>query len=806
MTSIVPGDGPRNARIMLVGEAPASTEVRLGKPFQGRAGEELNSLLAAAGIQRDQCYITNASIEPVLGNKDDFFFKGGISPAFARGMQALLQDISEIQPNVIVPLGNYALFALRGHKEIMKWRGSLLWSDMVQRKIVPTLHPAALLRGKPDENEKAQGGLYKMRSAVVWDLQRAKKESFVPQLTYRPRDLWINPEGAKCDEAIHRLLTAKKIVTDIETFGGLDLACIGFSDGDPEWAVTWDYISNPEKRHAMFKYILESDVPKIGQNMMYDATMLDQIGIKMRNIQWDTLIASHVLMPDLPKSLAFLNSIYTDIPYYKEDGKVWKEGPNGPNLMQYYQYNARDICATAEIAQIQETELVERNLMSVFQRQMMVFDPLRKATHKGFAVNHETLWRFMQEHEGEYLKAQEDLNKLAGWEVNANSHIQVKKLLYEERNLAGKRTVLSTDAPTILDLAARTGDRAPYLIIKVREHRKLLSTYYKTDILSPDGRVRFGFNIAGTMGARLSSSAPLWGTGLNGQNIPGPARRMFIPDSGYTLLEFDQSQAEAVIVAYLANDPVHIDCFRHNKDVHRVTACLLTGMPTEQWAAIPKSEPIRDLAKTCNHALNYNMGPIQLMRTVNELYNPEKPGSIKLDQRTATDIRNRYLETRPALPAYWESIRAELRNNNRTLRTPLGFEYQFLDHWSDQLLNKAYSYKPQCTIGDTNNIGICQVLGLRPSDLVLNWKQETAELQRMGLEFLLQVHDSTVWQIPTEAVEEAWPKIMRLLEVPIMVNGYPIVVPIEGTAGPTWYKKDMRELGKSRKTCEVGWE
>lgn len=810
--TIVPGYGNRAARIMLVGEAPAATEVRLGMPFQGRAGEELNKLLQAAAIDREQCYLTNASLEPVKGEKKAFFFNGGMpTQTYIQGIAQLLRDIEEIKPNVVVPMGNYALWALMQHQNVMKWRGSILWSKLANVKIVPTIHPAALLRGSPDDGEKGQGGMYKMRNPVIWDLQRARQQSAFPDLRVRPRTLLVDPTGLVREEAIERLRSARRITFDIESFGGTRLACVGFSDGDPEWAVTFPAHGSRPDVISLYKEILESDIPKYGQNLQYDTTMLDQNGIHTKNVVWDTMVASHILMPDLRKGLDFLNSIYTDIPYYKDEGKeFWKKetSATAEELQQYYLYNAKDVCATTEIAQYQEEELRERNLMHVYQGVMDIFEPMRWATYRGFGIDHNRLLELINENIEKRDHAHKELvdTWMDGEDINVNSHVQVKKLLYEKLRLSDRKNQ-SSDAPTILDLAARTGNRAPYLIIAERRANKLLSNYHNTDILSRDGRVRFGFNLVGTFGARISSSAPLWGPGLNGQNIPirhgAKTRSMFVSDPGFTLLEFDQSQAEAVLVAYIANDPIHMDCFRNNKDVHRVTACLLTDKPLTEWTTIDKGATIRDLAKICNHELNYDAGPGQFMLSVNEWYDPDDPNSVKMDFTTAKFVRDKYLQTRPALPSYWESVRAQLKLN-RTLRTPFGREFQFLDQWSHDLLKRAYSYIPQATVGEITNYGIAQVHGTRPAEWVPTQSQDVEELRRMGLQFLLQVHDSTVWQIPDESVADAVPKIMRLLEVPFYLNGYQLCIPIEGAKGKNWYKKDMDDLGRSRVSCEIG--
>lgn len=794
----VPGFGPGDAKIIGVGEAPAKEELKLGRPFVGRAGKELDELFLAAGIPRNSVYLTNASLSPVVGDKDRHFFLGTGAPTevFLHGILKLREDIKAIKPNVVIAFGNYALWAMMQHQDIMKWRGSKLWSKFHGVKLVPTIHPAALLRGATTEGG-SQGGMAKLRSVVILDLERARGEANDPRLVYRPRTLLVNPTGEEHDIAYDRLRKAKTLTIDIETFGGLNLACVGFSDGDPEWAVTWSFDNSPG-RYALFKDLLESPVPKVGQNLMYDVTMLDQIGIHVQNVVWDTMIASHVIIPDLPKGLDFLASIYTDMPYYKEEGKTWKE-PDAKGKLQLYQYNAKDICATTEIAQEQLQYLQRGQLMQVFKDEVGRIEPLRSATLRGMRADKYLLIEKMREHEAKHKAHLTKVNELAGYDINPNSYKQVADLVYVKRGLGTpeQKRRRSTDAKVLLDLAIRTEDPVLKELVASRQEQKLLSNNYNFGILSPDGRIRTVFNPTGTKFGRLSSAKPLWGPGTNLQNIPSrpgspgaDARRIYIADPGYVLLEVDQMQAEAVLTAYLANDPIHIDCFRTGKDVHRVTACLITDQDPANWKSIPKESAIRQLAKKCNHGFNYNLGFVTFMFVVNAEYDPSDPMTVKLDYGTAKTIREKYLASRPALPGYWEWVRNQLRTNKRTLRTPLGREYTFLDSWSDSLLNEAYSCIPQSTVGDTTNLGVRRIY-------------DDPECQRAGVQFCLNGHDSAVFQVPEEAVTEVGPRIMSLMETELYVNGYRIVVPIEGAYGPNWYKKDMEHLGQSRLTCEV---
>lgn len=804
---IVPGCGPRTAKIMIVGEAPAAEEVRLGKPFMGRAGEEMNNLLRSAGINRDECYITNASLYPVpytddaKGKHKHFFGPGGLTPKFLESYTQLMRDIAEIKPNVIIALGGYAMWACSNVQTkqpgsgVLTYRGSVLTNPMTGTKVIPTIHPAALLRGKnPYEGGQATGGLWKYRTVVIWDLQKAKKESAFPEVRQRPRTLIVNPEGGEREEAIARLWRAKELTVDIETHGGLKLACIGFSDGDPEWAVTF---RNNSENFALFKGLLETDVPKVGQNLMYDVTMLDQIGIHTKNVSFDTMLAQHVLLVELPKGLDFLASIYTDMPYYKDEGKIWREEHNAETLLQFYRYNSKDVCVTSEVKREQVQELKASNLWHVMQRRMRAFEPLRWATYRGDTVDLEQFRAIRTETEREMEAIRLFFDNEVDEEFNPNSPKQVAELIYDVRKLPPryKDKKLTTDERALMDLAAKTKDPVCIKIVQYRQIAKKLSTAFNEDIISPDGQLRSSYNIAGTVSGRLSSSAPLWAgnAGDNGQNRTEELKRCLIAPPGYECAEIDQSQAEAIVTAYLANDPVHIDCFRHNKDVHRVTMCLIEGIPLDQWASIPKKHPRRQLYKKGNHAFNYNVGPDTFMYVVNAEYDPNDPNSLVINQTEARQFHEMYHKMRPALAGWWESVRTELRRD-KTLTTPSPLLNQrvFLDAWSDTLLREAYSWKPQSTVGECSNIAMSNI-------------HFDPDMQALDVKVLGQVHDSVRLIWPKSNREEVLKRLWPLAETELYIEGYRVVVPWEGFVGDSFDKSKMENFGMSRICCEVGY-
>lgn len=138
-TNIVFGTGNPRARVMFVGEAPGKNEDLQGEPFVGRAGENLNRMLALAGLQREDIYIANVLKCRPPGNRNPKADEVLACSPYLR------EQIRSIWPDVIVTLGNPAThFVLKTEVGITKLRGR--FHQMGHFTVMPTLHPAAALR------------------------------------------------------------------------------------------------------------------------------------------------------------------------------------------------------------------------------------------------------------------------------------------------------------------------------------------------------------------------------------------------------------------------------------------------------------------------------------------------------------------------------------------------------------------------------------------------------------------------------------------------------------------------------------
>lgn len=149
------GEGPSDADLVLVGEAPGRLEDEAGHPFVGRSGRLLLELLeASTGLTRDDVFITNTVRCRPPGNRTP-----------SRGEQAacstwLTEELALLQPKVIVGVGQVATRALLGRSTTMREvHGTTVSSDRFDRLVVPAYHPAAALRGGPSVVEALRGDL-----------------------------------------------------------------------------------------------------------------------------------------------------------------------------------------------------------------------------------------------------------------------------------------------------------------------------------------------------------------------------------------------------------------------------------------------------------------------------------------------------------------------------------------------------------------------------------------------------------------------------------------------------------------------
>jgi uracil-DNA glycosylase len=768
---------------MIVGEYPGEQEVNQGTPFVGWSGQELSKMLQDAGIMRSECFLTNVTRVRPPGNDIGAFMamrKKDITenhvrlgdrwvlPQIADGMTMLQREIEMCQPNVIIALGNLALWALTGHWGIMSWRGSTLLSTMrgaldYSPKVIPTLHPTAVLRQ------------WDQRQIVVRDLRRVKEHAGTRELIRPDYRFVIRPDFRTAVDYLTSLisLAAKgplKLAGDIETRAGhiaciaiawskLEAICIPFmcvEDSEGYWTAEQE----AEIVYLLYLLLTHPNVSKVGlvgQNWLYDMQyILRHWHFEALPVR-DTMIAQHSCFSNVQKGLDFLSSMYCEFhEYWKDEGKEWDTSIPEE---QYWTYNCKDGVITYEVDEVEQKNVTAMNLRGPHDFQQSLIPHVLKTMDKGIRVNKAMRANFAGELFEEIAKRQQLLYDIIGYELNPKSPLQMQEFFYGE---LGLKPVLNrkTRAPSCDDEALRTlASREPILIPVVNAIAELrsLGVFLSTFVQAPldvDGRIRCSFNIAGTETYRFSSKKNAFGSGLNLQNIPSGGeedsgltlpnvRKLFIPDPGKTFFDIDLNSADLRIVVWESDEQEMKAMLREGADIYTEV-----GKEFYHDPSFSKKDPRRNqFFKPFCHGTHY-------LGTAKGL--AERLG---VSVHEAEKTQKWYFEKFPKIKKWHNEIINQI-NRRRYVENAFGYRCYVFDRIEGTIYNQMIAWIPQSTVGILINKGYANIGNNLPE-----------------IDILLQVHDSLAGQFDTS--REAW-SLQRILEETTIVIPYddPLVIPV----------------------------
>jgi uracil-DNA glycosylase family 4 len=758
---------PRPSHFAIVGEAPGADEDEKGLPFIGGEGRYLTALLHRAGIDRSQVYITNTVHERPEKNEYD-----NLPPwAIEQGRNQLKKDLEEWKAKglkTVMALGKHALEMLTGKEAITKFRGSFFPCTLVPGlKVCPTFHPGFLQRG--------QG---RFEQVVIADMKKIWQKSHDSEIHYPPRQIKIITDVFEAIQFLKDMTDIERpVVIDIETKGGLMTAYGIATDKDHAYVIVNYLLKMPSVLKAISRFAM-STTPKIFHNALYDAFHgLHYYHFYYRNIIADTMLMQHCVYPTLPKSLDFCASVYTDEPYWKEEGKdtmilLYKEGLHGEDLWKrLYIYNGKDCCLTYEIYEILLKEIEAWGTQAIFKDCMDLVYPSLYAMERGLLVDKAVVQDFAEKNE-KTIEVLEKIKTALLGDINVGSHNQLVQLIYNQWKMPiqkkkGKVTT-ETDKLEILAKFPTPYSNRIWLIIKLKEHLKMRDFY--SMIIDHDGRVRYTIKIGGTYTGRMATSKSITGSGMNYQNQPEEVRIFYIAEKGKIFMEFDLSQSEARIVAALCKDEPWLRAF-DERDLHTEVAAFLFDIPASQVDKKKHRYP----AKRVAHGTHYEMGFGKLSEI------------IKCPMGVAKKLRERYHQIRPSLKPWQDSVRLQI-DKTRLIRTIFGRVIQFFGPISDEVYRNAIAAEPQSTSVSYINHGIVRA-----------WN----EIEHF--DFHLQVHDSILIQVDDDpAIIEAMARrVKELVEVPMTINGITFRIPLEFKIGYSWGK--LTEV-KSPAKVKQAWQ
>lgn len=793
MPNFVPGVGPLEPDLMIVGEAPGKHENEQGIPFVGASGDILNDCLSKAGIRRSQAYITNVcKYQPPLNDLKKLHLIDIDLESQADWMWE--NEIRKLKPKCILAVGDTALEYTCGVTGILNYRGSILTAKDGITKVVPTVHPAALFNRY--DSGKSVGGLeYTYLKLIEHDINRAVEESKTRALALPERQIDICHNSLDLHRFFQKYEKLTKATIDIESINCIPV-CIGFAFSRFH-AISIPLLRNigPHKLTDMGNHELDEiwrvidyqlrRLKLIGQNLKYDEFKLGLIGFELPVVYSDTLIKTRVIFPELPdKRLHVQSSIWTREPYYKEEGKEFKLGKQ--KIERLLSYNGRDCAVTHEIDEEQEGDLhalAEAHkvpLVEYYYNYMMRKHKFYlKMENVGFLTDLARQKELRKKYTELAAVPHARIAELVGHEVNVNSYPQMFELLYKEMKFKYmKRNPTSEDTiVALLGNHAKTKEKKEILTAVLEERRiRTQKSRYINFCPDYDGRCKSSFNISATETCRSSTSIlkkPVrpkkiglaFHTISKHGRLAKDIRSMFIPDKGKVILSADSSQAEARIVATLCEDWELLEAF-DKVDIHRRTAGLIFGytpkliLTTNKIPVVDileKDGPERFCGKKTRHAGNYDMGKGEFM--VNFNTDAQKFDiNMSISEWRAGQMLELFHNASPKIRQKFHYDIQECLKSTRTIIDTFGGVRIFNGRMDNQLFKEGYANIPQRTVAH-----LVQGAGLKIDD-ELNGDD--------AFWWVSEDHDSLKMLVP----ENNWEPYARLMkkhfEAPIDFSKY----------------------------------
>ena len=577
------------------------------------------------------------------------------------------------------------------------------------------------------------------------------------------------------EKLVEKLGQQKELCIDTETTSVRPMEAqlvgigLGFKAGE-----AW-YIPLNGKLGAQALEILRPllENPKIdffGHNIKYDLHVLQNSGIEITSLGFDTLIASYLLNPQHSRHgldrvvLEHFNVIKTPISKLLGTGKKQKSMTD-IEIDTVADYCCEDVEYTCKLKNLFEKSLTKQGLEKLFYDiELPLIWVLLRMERAGIYVDPEKLSEKSKMLKKTLEVLTTSIYKHAGKEFNINSPKQLSDILFTQMKLRTigrkKATGYSTGAAVLEALR----DEHPIIeeIIDYRTIEKLRSTYVDslpTQINKETHRIHCSFNQSVTATGRLSCTDP------NLQNIPirteegKKVREAFMcQKKGWRFLSADYSQVELRILAHLTGDKMLIDAFKNGHDIHKACASSIFEVPLENV-----TKEMRRRAKAVNFGIIYGQQAYGLS------------SSLGIDFHDAEKFIATYFERHPKVKAFIEECQQSAIKTGMS-KTLLGRIRPIPEiksknpHLRSAGLRFAVNTPIQGMQSDIIKIAMIEI------DKELKQKPEWGSM-------ILQIHDELLFETP----EEHLPKLKKLVSQK-MEGAYSLKVPltVDLSVGRNW--------------------
>jgi DNA polymerase I len=511
---------------------------------------------------------------------------------------------------------------------------------------------------------------------------------------------------------------------------------------------------------------LESDQPKLGHDLKYDAHVLRQHGITLRGLRCDSMLESYVLNSTGSRhELDVLARKYLGRTLIDAETLVGK-GARQIAFGQVAIQGAADYtCEAADtILQLHQRlwqKLADqpalRTLYETLEQPLV--EVLLRVEANGVLIDGLRLQQQSHELAARMREVEADAHRFAGQAFSLDSPKQLQEILFGKLGLPVTEKTASgqpSTAESVLEDLADKGHDLPRLILEYRALAKLKSTYadkLPAQINPATGRVHTNYRQAIAATGRLSSADP------NLQNIPIRSaegrriRQAFVAAPGHCIVAADYSQIELRIMAHLSGDAGLLGAFAEDRDIHQATAAEVFGTPLPEVSANQ-----RRAAKAINFGLIYGMSAFGLAR------------QLGIERREAQKYVDLYFQRYPGVRRYMDLTRQQARELGY-VETVFGRRLYLNDiHARNAALRQgaeraAINAPMQGTAADIIKRAMIEVDG---------WLLRTQSPARL----IMQVHDELVFEVPRERSKELIEQVVVL-----MARAAELSIPLKVDAG-----------------------
>ena len=507
-----------------------------------------------------------------------------------------------------------------------------------------------------------------------------------------------------------------------------------------------DYAGAPEQLDRervlqALKPILENpERGKVGHHSKFDAHVLENHGVRLAGMRYDTMLESYVWnsvgsQHDADAvALAYLGM--RTIALEEIAGKGAKQiAFNQVPVDKAAAYAAQDadvtLCMHKELWSKLETMPPLVRLYTEIEQPLVPV--LERMEHRGVLVDRELLRRQSQEIATQLQALLVQAHKEAGTEFNIESPKQLQHILFEKLQIPVTRKTPTGQPSTAEDVLEELASSyaLPRVVLDYRALAKLKSTYtdkLPEQINEQTKRIHTSYNQAVAATGRLSSADP------NLQNIPirrpegRRIRQAFVAPEGHVLMAADYSQIELRIMAHLSADEGLLTAFSEDRDVHQATAAEVFEVPLSQVTSDQ-----RRLAKTINFGLIYGMSPFGLAR------------NLGIDRGSAQKYVERYFQRYPGVRRFMDETRLQARETGY-VETVFGRRLYLPDIRSSNKQTQQYAERSAI---NAPMQGTAADIIKRAMIAVDAW----CIREDVPARLIMQVHDELVLEVPANAVE-----------------------------------------------------